>query len=304
MRRCLNAFPSGVSRGWSLQVGCFSLFATIVKSIKEVVKETMAPNKKTLAEEEVKEYSSSRQIRKSKFSQRFQMGGDQRQMTPSTAASDVPSDENQWVKRPPLSFLYDPARAADPENVFKRASPKDFGVLHDYLGLWTRNIQELLDRLRDTVPGEGMVGEVHYWRDMARILEAVNGEVVQSYVEVAVQILVQDPALKSSIDSFSHQKSRVLKGCKEARWNNKYMKVIEKPVVEIESAQTLEQIQVMIVVLLKSLRNVYESSNFYKEARIVSFIDRLLQCISAKIRLRLGGVSVAVTRGAADYDQY
>ena len=42
-----------------------------------------------------------------------------------------------------------------------------------------------------------MIGEVHYWRDMARILEAVNKEVVQPCVEVVVQILAGDPALKA-----------------------------------------------------------------------------------------------------------
>ena len=38
-------------------------------------------------------------------------------------------------------------------------------------------------------------------------------------------------------------------------------------------------IQIVIVALLKSLRNIYENSNFYKEARIVSFVDRLLDSI-------------------------
>lgn len=32
------------------------------------------------------------------------------------------------------------------------------------------------------------------------------------------------------------EKSRVMKGAKEARWNNKYMKVIEKPVTSIEKS--------------------------------------------------------------------
>lgn len=54
------------------------------------------------------------------------------------------------------------------------------------------------------------------------------------------------------------------------------MKVIEKPVSQIETAGEFKDIQFIIVSLLKSLKNIYENSNFYKEARIVSFIDRLL----------------------------
>ena len=50
------------------------------------------------------------------------------------------------------------------------------------------------------------------------------------------------------------------------------MKVIEKPVMQIEQATDIKDVHLVIVSLLKSLKN----SNFYKEARIVSFIDRLL----------------------------
>jgi hypothetical protein len=62
-------------------------------------------------------------------------------------------------------------------------------MLQDYIDLWTKNIVGLLDRLRDTIPGDGMIGEVHYWRDLSRILEAINNEVKQPYVEITLQVL-------------------------------------------------------------------------------------------------------------------
>ena len=40
-------------------------------------------------------------------------------------------------------------------------------------------------------------------------------------------------------------------------------------------------------VLMKTLENIFQSSRFYKEARMVSFIDRLLQVITAKIKKRI-----------------
>jgi hypothetical protein len=43
----------------------------------------------------------------------------------------------------------------------------------------------------------------------------------------------------------------------------------------------------VIIALLKSLHNIYQNSNFYKEARIVSFVDRLLECIKVKIKAKL-----------------
>lgn len=47
----------------------------------------------------------------------------------------------------------------------------------DYINLWSRNIQELLGKLKETIPGDGMIGEIHYWRDMSRILEAISKEI-------------------------------------------------------------------------------------------------------------------------------
>lgn len=104
------------------------------------------------------------------------------------------------------------------------------------MNLWQKNISELLDKLKDTIPGEGMIGEIHYWRDMARILDAVNTEVKQGYVEICVQVLAndQDKAIVKAVEQFTKEKSRVIKGTKEARWNFKYMRVVEKPVTSIE----------------------------------------------------------------------
>ncbi len=34
-----------------------------------------------------------------------------------------------------------------------------------------------------------MLAEINYWRDMSRVLDAINNELKQSYVEMVVQIL-------------------------------------------------------------------------------------------------------------------
>lgn len=107
---------------------------------------------------------------------------------------------------------------------------------------------------------------------------------------MTVQVLLSkdDQIICKDIEEFTKQKSRVMKGAKEARWNNKYMKIIEKPVKQIEQAENLMDIQIVIVALLKSLKSIYENSNFYKEARIVSFVDRLLDCIKLKLQKKFG----------------
>ena len=55
--------------------------------------------------------------------------------------------------------------------------------------------------------------------------------------------------------------------------------------------------------LLKSLKNIYENSNFYKEARIVSFVDRLLDCIMIKIKTKLS-LQLSISKGKNGYQEY
>jgi len=55
--------------------------------------------------------------------------------------------------------------------------------------------------------------------------------------------------------------------------------------------------------LLKTLKNVYENSTFYKEARIVSFIDRLLECVVSKLKNKVG-LRQSVMAGAKSDQSY
>lgn len=119
-------------------------------------------------------------------------------------------------------------------------------------------------------------------------------ELRQPFVEVIVQILQAAAEQKSSkliaedVAKFLKEKARVVKGLKEAKWNNKYMKIIEKPVKNIEQAKELKEIVLNLGALMNSLHNIFQSSNFYKENRMLSFLDRLLQCLQVKMRQKIG----------------
>lgn len=54
------------------------------------------------------------------------------------------------------------------------------------------------------------------------------------------------------------------------------MKILEQPVQKIERAEDLKTIQTSVGILMKTLDSIFRSSRFYKEARMVSFLDRLL----------------------------
>jgi hypothetical protein len=56
-------------------------------------------------------------------------------------------------------------------------SSRELAILSDHLNLWTRNIVELLEKLKDTSPEtSGMLAEIYYWRDMNRVLDAIAAE--------------------------------------------------------------------------------------------------------------------------------
>jgi hypothetical protein len=109
--------------------------------------------------------------------------------------------------------------------------------------------------------------------------------------------------LKAEVTAFTKNKSRVLIGAKEARWNNKYMKIIENPIKQIEQSSSLLDTLTVITALLKSLYNIYNNSNFYKEARIVSFIDRLLMTIQNKLKSKFN-LQKAVYNGMRDHQNF
>ena len=178
---------------------------------------------------------------------------------PGSSIQETKGDENQWIKKPRglgvlgQQIIDSGEKLDDPVAMHGKLGDREFNILADYMNMWTRSIGELLQTLHETVPKEGMLGEVHYWRDLARVLEAIAAELKQAFVETVVQILAhkeQDAALQKDIKRFYTDKERVMKGNKEAQWNHKYMKILEKPVQTIERAEDLKTIQSNVGILL------------------------------------------------------
>lgn len=116
-------------------------------------------------------------------------------------------------------------------------SDREMAILEDYVGLWTHSIRELLSNLKETSPESGgMQAEISYWRDITRVMDAVCAELRSSYVEMTIQLLsLASSAPSEQVKQFLWEKDRVVKGAKEARWNNKHIKQISKPVQKVES---------------------------------------------------------------------
>ena len=59
----------------------------------------------------------------------------------------------------------------------------------------------------------------------------------------------------------------------------------------------------VIIALLNSLKHIYKNSNFYKEARIVSFVDRLLETIKAKLKSKFS-LQLSIMDGMKEYETF
>lgn len=60
--------------------------------------------------------------------------------------------------------------------VFIKENSSSVGTLNDFMNMWTKTVEELLIKMKDTIPKEGMLGEVHYWRDLSKILDGLQAE--------------------------------------------------------------------------------------------------------------------------------
>ena len=79
---------------------------------------------------------------------------------------------------------------------------------------------------------------------------------------------------------------KVAKGLKEASWNFKYMKILEGSALKIENKYSkIVDSELVIASTLRTIKNIFENSNFYKEARVTSLMERVVNSIISKFRV-------------------
>ena len=132
-------------------------------------------------------------------------------------------------------------------------------------------------------PEPGLMGEIQYWHTILFELYDAKREIndhVEAQTEALLEEIQEENSAKDTILYYLNQIDRVYKGLKEAKWNEKYMKVLQPPVEKIITGD-VDTADTHIGVLMSTIKSVYENSNFYKEARTLSFLDQLLtSCVS------------------------
>ncbi len=127
------------------------------------------------------------------------------------------------------------------------------------------------------------MGEIQYWHTILFELYDAKREIndhVEAQTEALLEEIQEENSAKETILYYLNQIDRVYKGLKEAKWNEEYMKVLQPPVEKIITGD-VDTADTHIGVLMSTIKSVYENSNFYKEARTLSFLDQLLtSCVS------------------------
>lgn len=183
---------------------------------------------------------------------------------PKNSGKIEDAGEFQWIHRPTVEI--------------DRSHSQQLFV---QLQSWNNNLKDLITRLARTNPQEGMKGEIQYWNEMANLLDAADKEAKSSFVESALQILQEHHATEAK--EFRNYIEQISAGMKEAKWNKKYMNSIDKPIT-IMLKGSWKEIAGIMPNLMDLFRGIYEKSNFYKEARIVSFLDHMYQFILNKMK--------------------
>lgn len=223
------------------------------------IKEPIILNKTAIndvsTEAEESKYARSDEKKESKFKKRFM------NRLPINSGKLEDAGEYQWIHKPTCEIDLTHSRQ----------------LLHQ-LQSWNENLTELLARLSKMQ--DGMKGEIQYWNEMAKILDAAGRECKSPFVETTLQVLQEAHPREASL--FRKYRERVWEAMKEAKWNKKYL-------FSLKSVDTLytggwKEIAEVISSLMESIRSVYEKSNYYKEQRIVNFLDHMYQHLLNKMR--------------------
>jgi hypothetical protein len=59
-------------------------------------------------------------------------------------------------------------------------------VLIETVQSWSKVIKEVLSKLATTNPDESCLGEIYYWRDISRLLSALEIETKNDFVEITI----------------------------------------------------------------------------------------------------------------------
>jgi len=78
------------------------------------------------------------------------------------------------------------------------------------------------------------------------------------------------------LEKFDANKKQVLAGSFEAKINYEYLKDLELPFITLTSNNGLTNAPLLFPAMMSNLQNLFAKSSFYKESRLISFLEKLI----------------------------
>ena len=105
-------------------------------------------------------------------------------------------------------------------------------LLHE----WTACLESFIKKLAEKNPEKEVLSEITYWKEMSHDLQCAKREMndhIESSVNAVLEALKDSDAARDDILRYLDQIDRIYRGLKEAKWNDKYLSVIEEPVAKV-----------------------------------------------------------------------
>ena len=97
----------------------------------------------------------------------------------------------QWLVKPDgaLTVALGDFTMKNKDRILKSFNLQHATILMPTVKIWVDNIKKVLQKLADTNPDDTCLGEIYYWRDVSRLLSAVDDEFKLEHVVIAIECL-------------------------------------------------------------------------------------------------------------------
>ena len=146
------------------------------------------------------------------------------------------------------------------------------------------------------------MAEIHYWRDVSSILDAMQLELNHPSVS-QLTAKMTGWSCGDCIKEFENYKQQVLSGALEAKTNYDFLKEIELPFVTLTTPAGLTNTPLLFPSMMSTLQGLFKKSAFYKESRIISLLEKIinaiLEVVEGQIKVKELFGSLVETKGKA-----
>ena len=207
-----------------------------------------------------------------------------------TAAASATTSAGFDDPTPLLFSLSEPVDVGDPASC--AGDPALVASLETQASAWVRVVDRVSRRVREAPPVHAAtlvkdlpLAELRFWEQRTRQLEPLSKQAETSFMKNVTNVLML--AGSDAGDALRGAFSALRRLYIEAKWNAKYLKILERP-FKILSEGSIGQIAVTIPGMVRTMRMTCVSSRFYTS---VEKMDNLVERVTLALCVRLAAIA-------------